>query len=187
MRTPVIDADGHIEEDLPALVAGVPGRLRALAPRFIADDGGVVSYMIEGKEWKPKFPFPMGMKTHTGAGGEYREGGKDPRVRLDVLDSEGIDAAVLFPSTGMMFGLYEDVDIAVALCRSYNDRLAEYCARNPNRLIGVALLPQQDPARAVDELERAVEQLDFVGAVMRPNMIAGRTVEHPDWEPLWEA
>ena len=119
------------------------------------------------------------------AGGERREGGRDPKVRLQVLDDEGIDAAVLYPSVGLMFGLLQHPDVAAALCAAYNDWLAGYCATDPNRLIGVALLPQHDPALAAAELERAVSGDGFVGGVMRPNRIGGRTVDHPDFDVLW--
>jgi predicted TIM-barrel fold metal-dependent hydrolase len=119
------------------------------------------------------------------AGGERREGGRDPKVRLQVLNDEGIDAAVLYPSVGLMFGLLEHPDIAAALCGAYNDWLARYCATDPKRLIGVALLPQQDPRLAAAELERAVTGHGFVGGVMRPNRIGGRTADHPDFDVLW--
>ena len=148
---------------------------------------GKLVNLVEGRPWRPRFPFPRGAKTHTSAGGEYRAGGRDPKVRLDVLDSEGIDAAVLYPSLGFIYALYEDPKTAAALCGANNDWLAEYCSADPNRLIGVALLPQQDPALAVTELERAVGRHGFVAGVIRPNRIGGRTVDDPDFEPLWEA
>jgi predicted TIM-barrel fold metal-dependent hydrolase len=86
-----------------------------------------------------------------------------------------------------MFGLYEDPKPAAALCAANNDWLAAYCSTDPSRLIGVALLPQQDPALAVAELERCVDRYGFVGGVIRPNRIAGRTVDDAAFEPLWAA
>ena len=100
-----------------------------------------------------------------------QEGGRDPRVRLEVLDSEGIDAAVLYGSVAQLFFLFERPDVAAALCRGYNDWLAEYCATAPGRLIGVAALPQQDPELAAEELERVVTSHGFVGGFIRPNRI----------------
>src|SRR6202035_6186747 len=95
------------------------------------------------------------------------------------------DAAVLYPSVGLMFGLLEHPDIAAALCGAYNDWLARYCATDPKRLIGVALLPQQDPRLAAAELERAVTGHGFVGGVMRPNRIGGGPPAHPRVRLLW--
>jgi len=182
----VIDADGHVEETLPELVDAIPSAMRDSALQFVAEAGGYVTYRIEGKLWRSKYPFPGGLENHVSAGGVRREGGRDPHLRLQVLDDEGIDAAVLYPSVGLMFGLLEHPDIAAALCTAYNDWLARYCATDAKRLIGVALLPQHDPRLAADELERAVVNHGFVGGVMRPNRIGGRTVDHPDFDVLWD-
>ncbi len=182
----VIDADGHIEEDMDALRARLPEDLRDLAPVWLGDKDGRVQYALEGRIWTGKYPYPGGMKNHVSAGGERREGGKDPKVRLAVLEDEGIDAAVLFPSTGLLFGLLERADVAHACCVAYNDLLAEYCATDPAKLVGVALLPQQDPVLAAAELERCVHDFDFVAGVMRPNKIGGRTVDDPAFDVLYE-
>ena len=182
----VIDADGHVEETLPELVDAIPSAMRDSAMQFVAEAGGYVTYRIEGRLWRSKYPFPGGLQNHVSAGGVRREGGRDPKVRLQVLDDEGIDAAVLYPSVGLMFGLLEHPDIAAALCAAYNDWLARYCATDAKRLIGVALLPQHDPRLAAAELERAVTTHGFVGGVMRPNRIGGRTVDHPDFDVLWD-
>ncbi|HLN17064.1 MAG TPA: amidohydrolase family protein [Acidimicrobiales bacterium] len=181
----VIDADGHVEEDLAELVGRLPALLQDSAMSFVAEAGGHVTYRIEGRLWRSKYPFPGGLDNHRSAGGERREGGRDPKVRLAVLEEEGIDAAVLYPSVGMMFGLLENPDVAAALCRSYNDWLAEYCATDNRRLIGVALLPQHTPALAAAELERTVGEYGFVGGVMRPNRIAGVSVDDSGFDALW--
>jgi predicted TIM-barrel fold metal-dependent hydrolase len=186
MAKVVIDADGHVEEDLTAIVEALPAPMRDLAPRLLGERRGHVSYLIEGRIWRSQFPFPGGLSNHVRAGGERREGGRDPKVRLQVLDEEDIDLAVLYPSIGLMFGLYQHPETAAALCQAYNDWLASYCAADPTRLVGVALLPQQDPALAADELERAVGEHGFVGGMIRPNRIGGRTVDDPAFDVLWE-
>jgi predicted TIM-barrel fold metal-dependent hydrolase len=173
----VIDADGHVEENLAELVDAIPAAMQPLAMRFVAAAGGHVTYEIEGRLWRSKYPYPGGLQNHVSAGGERREGGRDPKARLQVIEDEGIDAAVLYPSVGLMFGLLENPDIAAALCAAYNDWLAGYCSTDPSRLVGVALLPQQDPGLAAAELERAVDRHGFVGGVIRPNKVGGRTVE----------
>src|SRR3954447_16429037 len=183
----VIDADGHIEENLAAIVAGIPESMRDMAPRFARDENGKSVTLIEGKPWRPKFRQPRGSKTHVSAGGVVRAGGRDPAERVRVLHEEGINAAGLYPRLGLLFGLYDDPEVAAALCASYNDQLADYCATDPGRLIGVALLPQQDAKLSAAELERCVERHNFVGGVLRPNRIAGRTIDDPAFDALWGA
>ncbi|HLN17459.1 MAG TPA: amidohydrolase family protein [Acidimicrobiales bacterium] len=181
----VIDADGHVVEDLPWIVERVPEALREFAPKLLGENDGHVSYKIEGRIWRSKWRFPGGLRNHNSAGGKDHNAGTDPVERLAVLDSEGIDAAVLFPSSGLLFHLYETADVVDHLCRAYNDWLAKYCSADPTRLAGVALLPQQSPTLAARELERAVTEHKFVGGMLRPNRIAGRTVDHPDFDVVW--
>jgi len=183
----VIDADGHVEENLAGLVEQIPPSMRDVALQFVSESNGHVTYKLEGRLWRSEYAFPGGLTNHVRAGGERQEGGRDPKIRVQVLDDEGIDAAVLYPSVGMMFGLIENPDLAAALCRVYNDWLADYCRTDSRRLFGAALLPQQDPRLAADELVRAVDELGFVAGVMRPNKIGGRAVDHPDFDVLWQA
>ena len=179
VRHLVIDGDGHVEEDRERLTELLPEKMRGLAPHYETQpDGSQVQY-VEGRPWSTDFAFPFGPQQHVMAGGEVRYGGKDPRVRLEVLDSEGIDVAVLYPSVGLMFGLYQDPEVAAAMCHAYNDWLAEYCAADPQRLVGVALLAQQNPESCAAELDRCVNELGFVGGMMRPNRIQGITVKVP--------
>lgn len=182
----VIDADGHVEEDMARIRELLPASMRPLAPEFLAEgELGHVTLRLEGRLWRPPYPFPGGGSNAVSAGGVRNDGGRDPRVRLEVLDSEGIDAAVLFPSTMLLLGLYENADVAAAMCRAYNDWLAEYCATDRSRLFGVAVLPQQDPRLAAAELRRAVDTHGFLAGMIRPNRIGGRTIDHADFEPLW--
>ena len=183
----VIDADGHIEETLSDLVEAIPASMRDIALRFVAERDGHVTYALEGRLWRSRYPFPGGLDNHVAAGGKRREGGRDPKVRLQVLDEEGIDAAVLYPSVGLMFGLHDNPDVVAALCTAYNDWLADYCSADPARLIGVALLPQHEPRHAAAELRRAVETHGFVGGVMRPNRVGRRTVDDPAFDAVWAA
>jgi predicted TIM-barrel fold metal-dependent hydrolase len=50
----------------------------------------------------------------------------------------------------------------------------------------VALLPLEDVAASLRELERCAERYGFRGAFVRPNPYAGRTLSHPDYDPLWD-
>lgn len=185
MRQLVIDADGHVEEDLVRLVSAVPDRLRGIAGGLIPTDPSAPR-MIEGRPWVMPFAFPRGQDNHVSAGGVRQEGGRDPKVRIEILDNEGIDLAVLFTSAGQLFFIFDNPEVAQALCRAYNDWLAEYCSYSPDRLIGMALLPQQDPELAAQELARAVSEYGFVGGIIRPNRVNGRTIDDPAFDVLWQ-
>ena len=114
-------------------------------------------------------------------------GGSDPVARLRDMDSEGIDQAVLYPTIGLYFSVLEDPAAAVALATAYNDWLAGYCAADPRRLFGAAMLPLQDPAAAARELRRAVAELGLVAGFVRPNPCLGRSLSDPAYDVLWDA
>ena len=76
--------------------------------------------------------------------------------------------------------------LSAAICRAYNNWLAEYCSADPARLKGVALLPLQDTQLAVAELRRAKQELGLVGIFWRPNPVQGRKLDHPDYLPIYE-
>jgi predicted TIM-barrel fold metal-dependent hydrolase len=112
--------------------------------------------------------------------------GYDNQSYIDDMDREGVDVGVLFSTAGLSFCWFEDLDpeLSAALCRAYNNWLHDYCSIAPDRMLGMALLPLQDPALAEKELRRAVCELGLAGVFWRPNPHFGRTVSDPAYEPL---
>lgn len=102
--------------------------------------------------------------------------------RLAHMDDQGIDVAVLSLSTPGVQDLPEADAVAVA--REANDQLAAIVAARPDRFQAFAAIPTQSPAAAAAELERAVCELGFPGA-----MLYGRTgdrlADHPDHDELY--
>lgn len=89
----------------------------------------------------------------------------DPELRLKRMDAAHIDFQVLSPSPLTYFH-HIDAPSAIAYCRKHNDALAELVRRYPDRLAGFAALPMQEPAAAVEELERSVRELGLWGAAI---------------------
>ena len=88
--------------------------------------------------------------------------------RIRVMDDAGIDIQVLSALSNNVQDL--DPELSVSVNRQLNDRMAETVATYPDRFRAFAALPMTDPAGAVDELERSVGELGFLGA-----MIHGQT------------
>jgi 2,3-dihydroxybenzoate decarboxylase len=85
-------------------------------------------------------------------------------LRLKEMDEAGIDIQVIShgaPSTQRL-----DSETAEILARNANDRLAQAITAHPDRFAGFAALPTPAPKAAADELERAVTQLGFKGAMV---------------------
>jgi len=115
--------------------------------------------------------------------------GFDAGSQLDGMDCEGIDVAVQYPSFGLFALATDGLDPALtsAICRAYNNWLAGFCATDPARLKGVAMVARQDPEGAAIEAERAVRELGMVGVFVRPNAIDGHTLDDPCYDPLYRA
>jgi len=114
--------------------------------------------------------------------------GFDPGSNVRDMDREGVDVGVLFPTLGlyMTFSDHIEPDLQAAMCRAYNNWLAEYCSYDTRRLKGVCLLPLHDTALAVEELRRARE-LGLVGIFWRPNPLQGRKLDDASYYPVYEA
>jgi len=110
----------------------------------------------------------------------------DPAARIEVMDSEGIDRVALFPTHSLRLGGVRQPQLAPALFRAYNDWLAEHCALNRERLLGIAMIPLQEPTLAVAEAERAVTKLDHRGLFISPHPVDKRNLDHPEYEPIWD-
>ncbi len=85
-------------------------------------------------------------------------------LRLKEMDEAGIDVQVL--SHGQPSVQNFDAETAVTLARGANDRLYQAVQTHPDRFAGFATLPTPDPRAAADELDRAVGELGFKGAMV---------------------
>ncbi len=102
--------------------------------------------------------------------------------RLADMDDQGVDVQVLsHASPGVQNLGAED---AVTVARHANDALAEVVDGNPERFQALAAIPTPAPEAAAEELERAVTQLGFRGA-----MLYGRTgtmlADAPEFDDLY--
>jgi predicted TIM-barrel fold metal-dependent hydrolase len=112
----------------------------------------------------------------------------DAKARLPLLDSWGLDAAVLFPNFGL---LWEDMlsgDLA-ALCgnmRAFNRWMASAVQDGAGRLFGVAHMTLRDRDWALDEIA-ALGRDGMRLAMVAPAPVDGKALSHPDLDPIWSA
>jgi predicted TIM-barrel fold metal-dependent hydrolase len=102
-------------------------------------------------------------------------------ARLADMDASGITVQVLSvagPGADLVPG-----QAGIDLARAYNDALAEACVRHPDRYRGFAHLPMLAPEAAAIELERAVKDLGFHGALVN-GATNGRFLDDPVFEPI---
>ena len=78
-----------------------------------------------------------------------------------------------------------DPELIGVIYRVYNDWLADFCKEHPERLIGLACLPNHDPEAAASEVRR-VAALGLKGAVLDVQG-AAKPIYHDDWDAVWSA
>lgn len=117
----------------------------------------------------------------------YRPGASEPGPRLADMDADGIDIAVLYPTTPGL-GWVPQADVFLEMSRAYNQWLHDFCSKDRDRLVGVGLVPLQDPALAVTEMQRCVEDLGFRAVMIRPApYIEDKPLNDPVYDLFWDA
>jgi predicted TIM-barrel fold metal-dependent hydrolase len=187
----LISADDHI--DLTYLprdlwTARLPRTLAEQAPKVVemADGPAWVREDRKWGAWGSKRPGNMIIVYDQAGLDEEPEPGvwraTNPAYRLQDMDHEGIHAQVLYNFLDWKFA---DPALKTACARAFNDWLAEeMCAAAPERLIGLATLPDV-PEDAVAELERA-KAMGLRGGFFEL-FSASLPIFDPAWEPLWDA
>src|ERR1700730_13938341 len=105
--------------------------------------------------------------------------------RLADMDRAGISLQVV-SKAGSHMGPSADMfdgDEAIAFARDFNDELASEIAKHPARFAAFAHLPMNVPTAASDELQRAVVQLGYKGALIS-GTIRGAFLDDPRFAPL---
>jgi len=177
LRHPVIDSDGHwIEFEALALdyLKQVGG------PELVRRYQGSASQFFSNRFWAglpeqersrrrvmqpPWWIFPTRNTLD-------RATAMLPRLLYQRLDEIGLDFAVLYPSSFMLFAPFiRDAELRRAACRAFNTYAAGQFREFAGRLTPAAVIPMHTPEEAIAELEYAVRQLGMkvvmMGSLMR--------------------
>ena len=111
------------------------------------------------------------------------------KLRLPEMDRNGIEWMILSLNAPAVQAIW-DVNRAIAVAREANDHLAAEVAKHPDRFVGIAALPMQDPDAAARELQRCVRELGFRGALVNGFSQVGEEntavyYDLPQYRPFW--
>src|SRR6266536_2728867 len=81
-------------------------------------------------------------------------------------------------------GLRTDRDLAKQIIKIQNEKLAESCAKNPDRFVAFATVALQFPDLAAEQLEEGVKKYGLRGAAIGGN-VAGLEISDPKFHPFW--
>lgn len=137
------------------------------------------------REWRAKAEYGLA-------------GAWDSDLRNRIIDADGVAAEVLFPDGitemnsppfGAGLGLKPwgvDPELQWAGARAHNRWMAEFCAQQPLRRIGIAIVPVlYDIDTALREIEWAKHN-NFGGILIPALMGDYDAYNHPKYYPVWE-
>jgi predicted TIM-barrel fold metal-dependent hydrolase len=189
-----VSADSHVVEP-PELFAAVARKFRGTEAKLVhTEERGWVLDTGLGRTFQPGRFATAGLEPHTPEyeaqerSGYGRDSLTDVRARLADMDRDGVEAEVLFPTLlGSFVSKSEyEPELTVALLRSYNDWLADYCREAPRRLFPLACVQVRDLPAAVAEVERA-RTLGHVGIAIPCGSPSERPYSDPSYDDLWAA
>jgi len=101
--------------------------------------------------------------------------------RLIDMDAQGIDYQAINVNA---WGYNADKALARDLVALQNERISQYCAKNPDRFVGMATLALQYPEMAAEQLETAVKKLGMRGAAIGGS-VEGVELSDRKFDPFW--
>lgn len=145
--------------------------------RALAESGGAPGFTVE----------------YAGSGAPTMVAG-DRRLALDVtywdldkriqrMNAQGVTLHALSLTTPMVH--WAPPERGARLAEIVNDAMVEAHRAFPDRFVGCATLPMQDPALALKELDR-VAALPGIRGVYLPTNVGGRELSEPAFFPIYE-
>jgi predicted TIM-barrel fold metal-dependent hydrolase len=183
-----ISADSHVVEPADLWTTRMDRRFRDRAPHietrekgdYLVVDGvysltvDLLGPMMNDKE-KGAITQGTGRRLE-----DARPGGFNWQARILDQGRDHVEAEIIYPGLCLgFFGIPECI-------RVYNDWLAEFCAGQPKRLLGVGMVPMRGPVEwAIAEAERCAK-LGMRG-LMIPAVKRNPSYHEPVFDPFWAA
>jgi aminocarboxymuconate-semialdehyde decarboxylase len=104
--------------------------------------------------------------------------------RLRDMDAMGVDVQVISPSP-LQYHYWAEPDLADQLVRLQNEAVASYCARHPERFIGLGAVALQDPLLAARQLDCLIRKGGFKGVEIS-TLVNGRDIADRFFDPFWK-
>lgn len=161
-RRPVVDVHAHWHA--PAFVNLIEKEGAANGAKVARNDRGLVT-----------FSFP-------GLGTVFQTHYIDLPTRLKYMDEQRVDIHALSLTSPMVH--WAPPTFGVKLAQTYNDELQRAHREYPQRFVGLATLPMQAPALAVQELERIGRQPAIRGVYLATH-INGKNLDEKEFWPVY--
>lgn len=194
--TTIISGDTHIVEPPDLYTSRMPEKLRTRAPYvkrqktpggkesdawFLGDlQVGTIGSVSQAGQ---RFADPEKID-FIGVWEGVHEGAYKPEAMIKALEDDGIWGAIVQPSQGLLWYHLDDSEMLSALCRAYNDWIADFCRPFPQRLKGIGMLNVDKIDEACMELQRCAK-LGLTGVFIPVAPIPGQPYNDPMYDRLW--
>ena len=108
----------------------------------------------------------------------------DPETRLADMDALGLDCQLVGLSPFHYF-YWADAELSPRVAALQNEKIAEFAAFDPARLVGIGTLPFNHPEAAVAEARRLAAEYRLPGVYMGAD-VNGLDLDDPRFESVWE-
>ena len=184
----IISADSHVIEPYEIYTGGLHNRFGDLAPRIMEEHAGRKGTFFFTGDQVMKIRRVDEEQRGKGVDSAVSH---DPARRLAFLDEAGVEAEVIYATLVSMVmhasNLAKNRDMVRGAVQIFNDWHAEFCSRDPNRLLGVAAVTTDDPQWAAAEIHR-IRKRGLRGVVINTLPPEGcPPYRHPDYDVLWAA
>lgn len=198
----VISGDTHIVEPPDLWEKRIDPSFRDRAPRIVRKKG----FASSKGEWESDFWVAGGMQTTafgflSQAGVKYEQpenityagsfedvpsGAYDAHAMIPALEQDGIWGAIIQPTQGLSWYRMDanESDLLSAICRGWNDHVAEFCSAYPDRLRGIGMLNVDNVVDACTELERCAK-MGLAGAFIPEYPLPEHPYRDAIYERLW--
>ena len=114
------------------------------------------------------------------------------KARLQDMDTDGIDLAVLYPTSMLGLQSIADEEFAGVQARAYNDWASDHTQEGEGRLFAAGAVPPMNDEAGVqavaDEIRRVAEKPGMVSVFLRPNpSVDWRPFNDKVYDPVWQA
>jgi len=162
---PVIDADGHTVEFLPALIPylkknGVADDVDQFFRQALDPGVGFWSALDVRERARRRTVRPSWWAVPSRNTRDFASVSM-PSLLCERMDELGLDFGVVYPSLGLVLPDIADAALRLPACRAVNQFHADVFRGTEARLAPVAVIPMVTPEEAIAELEYAVAQLGF--------------------------
>ena len=189
MSTGIISGDSHIIEPMDLWSKAMGAKFGDKTPRIINQyQGREGAFFFTGPGGQVQTLPKLARDVESAADDDaLKDVGWNPDSRLKYQHQMGIRAEIMNPTYQLAIFGAKDRDVVRAAAMAYNDWADEFAGTDPSRLLGVGVIPPEDPQWAAGEVVR-ISKKGLRGAIIPLEAPVGfPPYRDRVYDPLWAA